>query len=171
MKKLLLFALILLLSASMIGCTVAGSQSRENEEKTQQTDEADKEAVANIVESFGKKLQEVSLLAPKEVLEKSMKESYGDFVTSELIAKWINDPMNAPGRLTSSPWPDRIEILAIEKSAENEYKVDGEIIEITSTEKTEGGISAKRPITLGVRKIEGRWLIDDVKLGDYEEIK
>ena len=171
MKKLLLFALILLLSAFMIGCTAAGSQSRENEEKTQQTDEADKEAAANIVEGFGKKLQEVSLLAPKEVLEKSMEESYGDFVTSELIAKWAKDPMNAPGRLTSSPWPDRIEILAIEKSAENEYEVKGEIIEITSTEKAEGGISAKRPITLAVRKIDGRWLIDDVKLGDYEEIK
>ena len=73
MKKLLLFALILLLGASMIGCMVAGSQSQQNEEKTQQTDEADKEAVTNIVESFGKKLQEVSLLAPKEVLEKSRK--------------------------------------------------------------------------------------------------
>jgi len=168
MKKLLLFALILLLSASMIGCMVAGSQSQQNEEKTQQTDEADKEAVTNIVESFGKKLQEVSLLAPKEVLEKSMKESYGDFVTSELIAKWINDPMNAPGRLTSSPWPDRIEILAIEKSSGNEYKVDGEIIEVTSIEKEEGGIAAKRLITLAIKKIDNRWLINDVKLGEYK---
>ena len=171
MKKLLLFALILLLGASMIGCMVAGSQSQQNEEKTQQTDEADKEAVTNIVESFGKKLQEVSLLAPKEVLEKSMEESYGDFVTSELIEKWIRDPMNAPGRLTSSPWPDRIEILAIDKLAEDRYEVKGEVIEVTSTEKTEDGIAAKRPITLAVRKIDGRWLIDDVKLGDYEEIK
>jgi hypothetical protein len=171
MKKLLLFALILLLSASMIGCTVAGDQSHQNEEEAQQANEANEEAVANIVEGFGKKLQEVSLLAPKEVLEKSMEESYGDFVTSELIEKWIRDPMNAPGRMTSSPWPDRIEILAIERSAENEYKVDGEIIEVTSTEKTEDGIAAKRPITLAVKKTEGRWLIDDVKLGDYEEIK
>ena len=171
MKKLLLFALILLLSVSMIGCTVAANQSRQNEEDTQQTDESDKKAVENIVESFGKKLQEVSLLAPEEVLEKSMKESYGDFVTSELIEKWITDPMNAPGRLTSSPWPDRIEILAIDKLAEDRYEVKGEVIEVTSTEKTEDGIAAKRPITLAVRKIDGRWLIDDVKLGDYEEIK
>ena len=87
MKKLLLFALILLLSVSMIGCTVAANQSRQNEEDTQQTDESDKKAVENIVESFGKKLQEVSLLAPEEVLEKSMKESYGDVVTSELSEK------------------------------------------------------------------------------------
>jgi len=171
MKKLLLFALILLLSALIIGCTVLGNQSQQNEEETQQIDEADKKAVANIVESFGKKLQEVSLLAPKEVLEKSMKESYGDFVTSELIEKWIRDPMNAPGRLTSSPWPDRIEILAIDKLTEDRYEVKGEVIEVTSTEKTEDRIAAKRPITLAVRKIDGRWLIDDVKLGDYEEIK
>ncbi|HOS68620.1 MAG TPA: hypothetical protein PLG67_07685 [Bacillota bacterium] len=168
MKKLLLFALILLLSVSMIGCTVAANQSRQNEEDTQQTDESDKKAVENIVESFGKKLQEVSLLAPEEVLEKSMKESYGDFVTSELIEKWITDPMNAPGRLTSSPWPDRIEILAVEKSSVNEYKVDGEIIEVTSTEKAEGGIAAKKPITLAVKKIDNRWLINDVKLGEYK---
>jgi hypothetical protein len=92
-------------------------------------------------------------------------------VTSELIEKWIRDPMNAPGRLTSSPWPDRIEILAIDKLAEDRYEVKGEVIEVTSTEKTEDGIAAKRPITLAVRKIDGRWLIDDVKLGDYEEIK
>ena len=78
------------------------------------------------------------------------------------------DPRNDPGRLTSSPWPDRIEIWAVEKSSVNEYKVDGEIIEVTSTEKAEGGIAAKKPITLAVKKIDNRWLINDVKLGEYK---
>ena len=168
MKKLLLFTLILLLSALMIGCTVVSSSPQQKEEGTQQIDEADMKAVTNVIEGFGKKLQEVSLLAPKEVLEKSMKESYSDFVTSELIAKWISDPTNAAGRLTSSPWPDRIEILAVEKSSGNEYKVDGEIIEVTSIEKEEGGIAAKRLITLAIKKIDNRWLINDVKLGEYK---
>ncbi|MEA4847093.1 MAG: hypothetical protein VB106_07665 [Clostridiaceae bacterium] len=170
MKKILLFAFVLLLSISLMGCMV-GKSPAQQEDPAQQTGETDEEAVTNTVESFGKKLQEVSLLAPKETLEKSMNENYSEFVTSELISKWISDPLNAAGRLTSSPWPDRIEIQTVEKLAEGEYKVDGEIIEITSVEKAEDGIAAKRPITLTVKKVEDRWLIEDVILGDYEEIK
>ncbi len=162
MKKILLFAFILLLSVSLLACTRVGNEP-------QQTGEAEEDAVVKIVESFGKKLQTVSLLAPKDILEKSMKENYGEFVSQALIAKWISDPLNAPGRLTSSPWPDRIEILSIDKLSENEYEVKGEIIEITSTENVNDGVAAKRPITLVVKKVDNRWLIDDVTLGDYEE--
>lgn len=171
MKKLLLFALILLLSALMISCTVVGNQPQQNEEETQQTDEADKKAVTDTVESFGKRLQSVSLLAPKDILEESMKESYGNLVSQELIEKWISDPLYAPGRLTSSPWPDRIEILTVEKSSENEYEVKGEIIEVTSTEKTDGGVTSKRTITLTIKRFDDKWLIANVILGDYVETK
>lgn len=170
MKKILLYAFVLLLSVLLIGCVSAERPNRQ-EGTIQKTNEADKEAVAAVVEGFGKKLQSVSLLAPKDILEESMKENYGNFVSQELIGKWISDPLNAPGRLTSSPWPDRIEILTVEKSSENEYEVKGEIIEVTSTEKTESGVSAKRPITLTVKKFDERWLIAEVILGDYVETK
>lgn len=163
MKKTLLLAFVLLLSVSLLGCTSVGNAEQEN-------NEADEKAVANVVEGFGKKLQMVSLLAPEDVLEKSMKENYGEFVSEGLIEKWIKDPQNAPGRLTSSPWPDRIEISDIEKIDDDTYKVNGEIIEITSTEAESGEAAAKRPITLTVKKIENRWLIDDVTLGDYEQV-
>lgn len=162
MKTTLLFTFVLLLIISLLGCT-----SEVN--KAQLTDEADEKAVVNTVEGFGKKLQEVSLLAPKDMVEKSMKENYDGFVSQELIAKWIKDPLNAPGRLTSSPWPDRIEIVTIEKLSENAYEVNGEILEITSTEIESGGIAAKRPITLVVKKTDNRWLINDVTIGDYEK--
>lgn len=79
-----------------------------------------------------------------------MQENYGDYVSPALLAKWLNDPLNAPGRLTSSPWPDRIEILSIEPLSEYAYEVEGEIIEITSVEKASGGVAAKRPITFVV---------------------
>ena len=173
MKRALLVVLVLLLSVSLIGCLSQGAEAQsekegQQKEETQQGNELDEKAVASLVEGFGSKLQTVSLLAPKDILEKSMQENYSDFVSQELLAKWINDPLNAPGRLTSSPWPDRIEILTIEKSAKYEYEVKGKIIEVTSTEKASGGIAAKRPITLIVRKINDRWLIDDVTLGAYE---
>jgi hypothetical protein len=162
MKKILLIAFILLLSVSLFGCA-------NGENEPQQTDEADEQAVQDTVLSFGEKLQTVSLLAPKDVLEKSMKENYGEFVSQELIAKWVSDPSNAPGRLTSSPWPDRIEILEIKKASEASYNVKGEIIEITSIEQAGEGIAAKRPISLVVKKVDDKWIIDDVTLGDYEE--
>ena len=86
------------------------------------------------MEKFGSVLQKVSLLGPKEELEKSMKE-YGDVVSSGLLEQWLTDPLNAPGRLTSSPWPDRIDIKTTEKLSDNSYELNGEVIEITNVDK------------------------------------
>lgn len=177
MKKILMFALVLLLSFSLFGCKNGGNETQPGEERQnkaapQQTDEtANQKAVKDLVENFGKKFQMVSLQAPEDVLKKSMQENYGDFVSQALLAKWISDPLNAPGRKVSSPWPDRIEIQSIKKLAENKYEVKGEIIEITSVEKEKGGAAAKQPITLIVEKINNKWLINDVTLGAYEEAK
>ncbi len=131
-------------------------------------------AVAEVVRTFGSRLKSVPLLASKAELERSMRENYGGLVTEALIDKWLADPLNAPGRLTSSPWPDRIEIRSIQKisddaDARDAYEVKGEIIEITSVEVEGGGVAAKRPITLVVEKTDGRWVITDVMLGAYEE--
>lgn len=126
-------------------------------------------AVASIVKSFGNKLQTVSLLAPKDIVAKNMQESYGNLVSQALIQKWSLDPLKAPGRLTSSPWPDRINILGIVKSSNDIYEVKGEIIEITNVEKASVGVAAKRPITLVLKKIDNHWLIDNVTIGTYEE--
>ena len=97
-----------------------------------------------------------------------MQENYGDSVSPTLLVKWQNDPQNAPGRMLSSPWPDRIEIINIEKISEYAYKVEGKIIEITSTDMAGGGFAAKRPIILMVKRIDNRWLTDDAVLGVYE---
>ena len=97
-----------------------------------------------------------------------MQENYSDFVTPALLAKLQSNPENAPGRMVSSPWPDRIEIKSIEKVSEGTYNVKGEIIEITSLEQTNGGVASKRPIILEVKKLDNKWLIDSVKLEDYQ---
>lgn len=174
MKKTFLFALTMLLSVSLFGCTSLRNNAQLNkegqsQETQQQTDASDEAAVTSLVEDFGSKLQTVSLLAPKDIVNKSIQENYGGFVTPALLAEWQSDPQNAPGRLTSSPWPDHIKIETIKKLSEYEYEVEGEIIEITSTEKVNGGVAAQRQITLKIKKTGERWLIDAATLGVYEE--
>ncbi len=176
MKKPLLLGLILLLSVSLFGCVDKGNevqlkQNKQPLEKQQEANKSDVASVVRLVEEFGTKLQRVSLQAPKDIVNKSMQENYGDFVSPTLLAEWLKNPGNAPGRVLSSPWPDRIEILSLEKLSEYAYEVKGEIVEMTSMEKVSGGVAAKRPITLLVKKIRNRWLIDAATLGAYEETK
>ena len=116
MKKLIMILFATMFSISLIGCSEKGAQVNNSGEE-------DKKTVVTLVESFGKKLQQVSLLAPPEDLKKNMEENYGSYVTSELLTQFLNDPDNAPGRLTSSPWPDRIEITSTEKTSEGLYEV------------------------------------------------
>ncbi|MBU5312844.1 hypothetical protein KQI38_12435 [Tissierella carlieri] len=182
MKKILLYGVALSLSISLIGCTApknedssTGKVQNQIEEQTPKDkldkeeitiDKQDKEEVTRLVEEFGGKLQSVSLLSPKEELEKSMKENYGGLVSEDLMNKWLNNPEDAPGRFVSSPWPDRIEIENVEKISDTEYEVGGNIIEITSSENDD---PISRTITLTVRKIDIVWLINDVVLGEYNK--
>lgn len=131
------------------------------------TDEDHKQAVISQVEEFGKSLQMVSLLAPADVLQKSIQDNYSRYVTADLLAKFQSDPLNAPGRLTSSPWPDRIEVLSAEKISEDLYKVEGKIVEVTTAGETNDTV-INRPITLEVKNMDGQWLISSVTLGEYE---
>ncbi len=168
MKRLLVYGIALSMTVSLLGCTPSENKIAEAEKQIEEVevDEENLDEVRSLVEDFGGKLQSVSLLAPEDILKESMEENYGQLVSQDLIEKWLEDPENAPGRLVSSPWPDRIEILAIDKLAEGKYGVEGEIVEITSNEDEEG---IGRPITLTVENIDGNWLISDVILGEYNE--
>ena len=125
--------------------------------------------VANLVEDFGKKLKNVSLQAPRDMVNKSIEEEYGGFVAPALLAEWRRVILDVPGRLLSSPWPERIEILGINKLTPSGYEIKGEIIEMTSMEMANGGVAARRPIILKAEKLGGHWLITAVQLGAYEE--
>jgi hypothetical protein len=116
-------------------------------------------AVKNVVENFGKVLKNVSLLAPKETVTQGIEQNYKDFVASDLLAKWETDPSEAPGRLTSSPWPDRIDIMAINKINADSYEVSGNVVEMTSQEVVDGGIAGRYPVMVKVEKINNKWLI------------
>ena len=127
----------------------------------------DEIAIRLLIEEFGQKLKSVSLQAPQEIVAQSIEENYKDFVTSELLSLWQNDPSLAPGRITSSPWPERIEIDEIQKIDENNYLVKGRIIEITSVEAVEGGAAAEREVEITVEKVNGKWLISNLVLKPY----
>lgn len=132
------------------------------------SEEAEKNGVIKVVQNFGEQLKMVSLLAPEDILKETMNEYYGEYVSPELIEKWLKDLVAAPGKLTSSPWPGRIDVLSVEKIAENEYIVKGNIVEFTSVEMEEGGIAAKREITLNIKRIDDKFIINDAIMGDYE---
>ncbi|MFZ7103010.1 MAG: hypothetical protein ACOWWO_10215 [Peptococcaceae bacterium] len=125
--------------------------------------------VQALVEAFGKTLRAVSLSAPQDVTAASIAKNYSDYITPELLQKWQADPQSAPGRLVSSPWPDRIDILRTEMYDTNQYIIHGEIIEVTSTEIAKGGTAAKRPVEITVQQIINRWLITNLTAGAYAQ--
>lgn len=125
--------------------------------------------VRRVVEEFGRRLQMVSLLGPEDQVRQAMEEHYGPYVTPQLLEAWQADPLSAPGRTVSSPWPDRIEIDAVTQLPGGDYQVDGRIIEVTSVEQGTDQAAAVRPVTLVVRRVDDRWLIDQVTLGEYRE--
>jgi hypothetical protein len=173
MKKILLPAIIIMLCITLFGCKVKDNEVQQSHEiqlddKSQSTDKSDRETIEKLIKDFGSKIQTIPLLAPQDVLKKSIKETYSSFISPTLLEEWLSDPKKVPGRLTSSPWPDRIEISSIQRISEDSYEVKGKIIEITSVEKESGGAAAKRPITLIVKKIDENWLIDDVTLEEYK---
>lgn len=161
MKKQILFIAGGLLVGMMGVGIYLWSQAEEN------SPNQDESQVRSVVENFGNRLQSVSLLAPQEQLEASMQEYYADYVAQELIQEWMNNPENVPGRLTSSPSPDRIEIDSVQRENDTLYHVQGRIIELTSVERTEGGTAAERNIQLTVEKRNEGWLITNVTLGGY----
>lgn len=172
MNLLIVCALVLMVFA---GCNVDNTNSTSSISTSDNTsrniasgvtDEDHKKAVISQVEGFGKKLQMVSLLAPADIMRQSMQDNYSGYVTPELLAKFQSDPLNAPGRLTSSPLPDRIEVLSTEKISEGLYKVEGKIVEVTTTGETSDA-DINRPITLEVKNMGGQWLITSVTMGEY----
>jgi len=125
------------------------------------------ENVIKLVEDFGSTLKNVSLLAPRDLVIEAIEANYSPYVTDELMQSWLAHPRRAPGRTTSSPWPERIEITEVVRLSEGEFSVKGRIVEVTSSEAG-GGAAVYRPVELIVRKVGNKWLIDDIRVGNYE---
>ena len=129
----------------------------------------DEEAAArSVVTEFGTKLKNVSLLADGAIVADAIQREYGPYVDAALLTEWRNDPSLAPGRETSSPWPERIETTRVQYEAGPRYVFEGYIIEVTNEG---GGIgesateASRRPITVAVERRDGLWKITMLKLG------
>jgi hypothetical protein len=120
---------------------------------------AEEAEVRNLVENFGKRLQNVSLLAPDAAQE--MQAQYAEFVSPALLEIWMKAVSKAPGRMVSSPWPDRIEITTLLKEGSDRYVITGIVVEMTSLEVVSGGATVKIPVHIVAQKVEGRWLITE----------
>jgi hypothetical protein len=129
----------------------------------------EKAEVTALVENFGSKLKEVSLSDPEEVVSLEIKNVYAPFVSSKLLLDLTSNPTKAPGREVSSPWPEKIEIVSMDKQDSHTIRVVGNIVLMTSTEMAQGGNAGETPVVLWVRNTDatGAWLIDSVSYGEY----
>lgn len=67
-----------------------------------------------------------------------------------------------PGRYVSSPWPERIEIKDVTEAGHYRYEVMADIVEVTTGEGSMED-AWRIEIVLTVDKIDGRWLITDLR--------
>jgi hypothetical protein len=116
--------------------------------------------VRAVVDGFGASLQQVSLLAPDAADQ--IRTQYAPFVAADLLDLWAANPQAAPGRLTSSPWPDHIEIAALIPQGDG-YLVDAVVVEMTSA-----GESGRYAVILTVEPVGAAWLITAYTQGDYQ---
>lgn len=124
----------------------------------------DAAAARAVVERFGERLRRVSLLAPDAVRTREIREAYADLVTPVLLEAWLADPSRAPGRETSSPWPDRIEVRSIAPADGDACVVEGAVVHVTSGEVAAGGAELREPVTLRVVEEDG-WRIAAYQVG------
>jgi len=129
-------------------------------------DIADDSSIRTLITQFGSNIQKVSLSAPDALNE--IANSYAPYASSSLITYWQNNRAFAPGKGLSSPWPDRIEVSAVTKTADGSYVVKGTVIEVTSQEVTHGGIAAQFPVTMTFKKYGNQWLMTGYEPGPVQ---
>jgi hypothetical protein len=153
--KHLLFTITLSALVSLTACTTLPVTST----PTAASNPSEEIEIRDLVESFGKRLQAVSLLAPNAAQE--VQNQYSEFVSPSLLEMWMSDISKAPVRIVSSPWPDQIEITTLLKEGSDRYVITGLVVEITSTEVVSGGAAARIPVLIVVQRGQGRWLITE----------
>jgi hypothetical protein len=118
----------------------------------------DSPGARDVVEQLGRRLKQVSLLAPDDIVAQQIGGAYASLVTPALLNAWTADPDSAPGRFVSSPWPDRIEVQSIEPADGGACRVEGAVVYVTSLELTTGEAASREPIVLWVQK-DGGWRV------------
>lgn len=82
---------------------------------------------------FTEQLQHVSTTADAEEVKAAINQYYAPYITPELLTEWLADPASAPGRDTSSPWPDRLFIKSITEQGKS-FLINADVLYVTSKE-------------------------------------
>lgn len=125
-------------------------------------------AVRDVVTKFGLGMKSVPLGGSNDASVVAMQQYYGPYVSAELLANWQKGLLEAPGRSTSSPWPDHIVITNVIKASTTSYIVVGKVVELTSLESEQGGAAAMFPVQITVEKQSVGWRITKYEPGAHE---
>ncbi|MGC8758043.1 MAG: M56 family metallopeptidase, partial [Caldisericaceae bacterium] len=145
-KKTLIAGVVLILVALIVGLVVLVPKMFD------QVTGVEKTEITSLVEDFGKTLSKVDKVAPSDIVSQNIKELYSPFLTDNLILQWTFDPSKALGRVCSSPWPDRIQILSMEKLDAYTVKVKGYVVWAASGGNGNLEVTEKVPVVVILRK-------------------
>ncbi len=118
----------------------------------------DKRDIALQVESFGMHMKNVSLLSPTVAAD--IEREYGPYLSTSLLTSWISHPERAAGRETSSPWPERIDVIEMEREENGTWEVRAMLVFMTSEEVAAGGNAGTATVSMSVIQEEETWKID-----------
>lgn len=135
--------------------------------------DAEDVAVRDFVIAFGKTIKMVPLYGAERGT--AMGLYYAPFVAPELIAQWSPEGAEgALGRYSSSPAPDSIDIVTVQKTAPGTFVVEANVIEVTSEavgSTTDTQVAAVYPVTLTLKETDRyQYRITAVTKGAYSEI-
>ncbi len=128
-------------------------------------DPADVHAIYQVVGEFGARLKYVEMTALQQTTISDVRLNLTGLITDRLYHLFMQDMSRIPGRYPSRPWPERIEIISVQKLDTTTYRVHGNQVMMTSDALTQGGNAGETPITLTVKRVGGTWLVDDVAGG------
>jgi hypothetical protein len=126
---------------------------------------ADINAIYKVVGEFGARLKDVVITASDQSVITAVDFNLKQLITDRLYQVFVQDKIRIPGRYVSSPWPERIEIAAVQMLDSGSCTVNGSQIVMTDDTLAHGGNAGETPITLTLKKVNGAWLIDDVTGG------
>lgn len=118
--------------------------------------------VRTLIAAFGNQLNSVSIQSPEAPAD--IASAYGPYVSEALLNAWIAEPLSAPGRVTSSPWPDHLETDTVVRAEDGTYTVTGRIMLVDSA-----GDAGSIPVVLTVSDASGRFLITEYQEEDVSE--
>lgn len=107
------------------------------------------EQVRGVVYGFGDELSQVRLFASVATTTADMDRHYSLYIHPDLLAKWKAQPLTAPGRRTSSAWPDHIDIRSVTLNENGTYTVEAMVVDrASSTPSTTPALETPVVITL-----------------------